>query len=194
MAEIIMDTDELKRVAVELSGFPKVAPKAMSAALNRTITTVKTDMRREAVAGYEVKSGAVTKSLSTTKASPSRLQATATSVGRPIALVHFKVKPKKPPTKRAKNPVQAKIKKSEGYSAINVKPAAFVQSVKGTVNVFKRQGKSRLPIKRLYSLSVPQMISNEAVIGRITDKAHKTLDARVTHEINYRLSKIKGDG
>ena len=125
MSEIIVDTEELKRVAVELSAFPKVAPKAMSAALNRTISTVKTDMRREAVAAYEVKSADVSKSLSVKKASPNRLTAEAISVGRPIALIHFKVKPRKPPAKRMKKQVLVKIKKSEGYAAIGTKPSAF---------------------------------------------------------------------
>lgn len=192
MAEVIVETKELKRVAVELSAFPKVAPKAMSAALNRTIATVKTDMRREAVAAYEVKSADVAKSLSVKKASPSRLTASAISAGRPIALIHFKVKPRKPPSKRTAKQVMVKIKKSEGYTTIGTKPSAFVQDVNGAVNVFKRIGAKRLPIKRLYSLSVPQMISNEEVINRITEKAHETLDKRVTHEINYRLKKIKG--
>lgn len=192
MSEIIVDTEELKRVAVELSAFPKVAPKAMSAALNRTIATVKTDMRREAVAAYEVKSGDVSKSLSVKRATPNRLTAEAISVGRPIALIHFKVKPRKPPTKRTNKQVLVKIKKSEGYAAVGTKPSAFVQSANGAVNVFKRTGKSRLPIKRLYSLSVPQMISNEQVITRIKDKAHETLNKRVTHEIEYRLNKLEG--
>lgn len=192
MAEIIVDTEELKQVAVELVAFPKVAPKAMAAALNRTISTVKTDMRREAVASYEVKSADVAKSLSVRKASPSRLTAEALSVGRPIALAHFKIKPRKPMAGKTRRKVMVKIKKSEGYVALNIKPSAFVQNPNGAINVFQREGKKRLPIKRLYSLSVPQMINNPEVLNRITVKAHETLDKRVKHEIEYRLKKIKG--
>lgn len=192
MPEMIVDTEQLKRVAVELSEYPKVAPKAMAAALNRTITTVKTEMKREAVAAYEIKAGDVNKTLSIKRASPSKLQAVASSVGRPIALIHFKVKPKKPPTKATRKRVMVKIKKSSGYSTINTKPSAFVQNASGAINVFQRKGAARLPIKRLYSLAVPQMIGSKAVMDRIQVKANETLDKRVTHEIEYRLGKIKG--
>lgn len=192
MAEIIVDTEELKRIAVELKAFPNVAPKAMSAALNRTISTVKTDMRREAVAEYEVKGSDVAKSLSVKKASPARLSAEALSKGRPLALSHFKFKPKKPMAGKTRRKVLVKVKKSSGFTEIKIKPPAFVQNPNGATNIFAREGESRLPIKRLYSLSVPQMISNKEVMNRITEKAHETLDKRVKHEIEYRLKKIKG--
>lgn len=192
MAELIVDTEELKKIAVELKAFPNVAPKAMSAALNRTISTVKTDMRREAVASYEVKSSDVAKSISVKKASPSHLSAEAISMGRPIALSHFKFKPKQPMAGKTRRKVMVKIKKSEGYGEIKRKPPAFVQNPNGATNIFAREGESRLPIKRLYSLSVPQMISNKEVLNRITEKAHATLEKRVEHEIKYRLEKIKG--
>ena len=158
MPEVEVEAAGLKKIAEELAEFPKVAPKAMTAALNRAIATVKTDMRKEAVAAYEIKGSDVNKSLSVKKASPSKLRAEALSVGRPIALIHFKVKPKNPPTKRTRKQIQVKIKKSAGYTPINIKPSAFVQKANGANNVFARTGKSRLPIKRLYSLSIPQMI------------------------------------
>jgi hypothetical protein len=192
MAEVIVDTEELKRIALELKGFPDVAPKAMSSALNRTITTVKTDMKREVVAAYEVKGSDVTKSLSVKKSSPNKLSAEAISQGRPIALAHFKFKPKKPMAGKTRRKVMVKVKKSEGFTEIKSKPAAFVQNPNGATNIFKREGQSRLPIKRLYSLSVPQMLGNQEVINRITVKAHETLEKRVKHEIEYRLKKIKG--
>ena len=190
MAAIIVDSEALKKVAIVLKGFPKVVPKAMSAALNRTISTVKTDMKREAVANYEVKSADVAKSLSVIRATPSRLNAVAISSGRPIALAHFKFKPKQPMAGRTRRKVMVKIKKSDGYKVIKKTPPAFVQNINGATNIFARTGKQRLPIKRLYSLSAPQMINNKEVINRITEKAHETLEKRVKHEIEYRLNKI----
>lgn len=192
MPEVEIDAKQLQKVAVELSEIPKVAPKAMASALNRTIATVKTDMKREAVAAYEIKGADVMKTLRVRKASPSNLRAEASSIGQPVALIHFKVKPRNPPTKQTKKQLQVKIKKSAGFQTIKMKPSAFVQSVKGANNVFARTGKNRLPIKRLYSLSIPQMISNDGVIQKITEKANETLEKRVQHEIEYRLNKIKG--
>ena len=192
MAEVEIDAKQLQKVAVELSEIPKVAPKAMAAALNRTISTVKTDMKREAVAAYEIKGADVTKTLRMRKASPSYLRAEVSSIGQPVALIHFKVKPKNPPTRRTNKQLQVKIKKSDGYKTIKRKPSAFVQNINGRNNVFAREGKNRLPISRLYSLSIPQMISNDGVLQKITDKANETLEKRVQHEIEYRLNKIKG--
>lgn len=192
MAEIEVDTKALKRVAVELAEVSKKdVPKAIVAALNRTIQTVGTDMKREAVQGYEIKAGDVQKTLKLKRASASQMQAAAQSTGKPLGLFHFKVKPRKRPTKRIKS-VKVKIKKADGYKDIKTNPKAFIAD-HNALNVFRREGKQRLPIKRLVSLSIPQMISNPASLARIQEHAEETLEKRTAHEIEYRLSKVKGD-
>ena len=191
MAEIQVDTKALKRVAVELAEVSKKdVPKAVVSALNRTIKTVGTDMKREAVKGYEIKAGDVQKTLKIGRASASNMQANASSTGRPLGLFHFKVKPRKP-TKRAKN-IKVKIKKTDGYKEIKTNPKAFIAN-KNALNVFKRVGKNRLPIERLATLSIPQMISQPQALERIQTHAEETLEKRVKHEIEFRLSKVKGD-
>jgi IS30 family transposase len=184
----------LDKAANRIKNFGKVAPKAMAAALNRTISTVKADMKREATAEYEIKSADVAKTLRVKRASAKRLYASAISEGRPVALIHFKVKPKKPPTKRATGYVQVKVKKSGGYTALKGERAGFVQNMNGGINVYQRETKKHLPVKRLYSLSIPQMISNKEVIARINKKAHETLEKRLEHEVNYRLEKLAKKG
>lgn len=192
MAEIEVDTKALKRVAVELEEVSKKdVPKAIVAALNRTIQTVGTDMKREAVKRYEIKAGEVQKTLKLKRASTSQMQANAQSTGRPLGLFHFKVKPRKRPTKKIKN-IQVKIKKADGYKAIKTSPKAFIAN-KNALNVFKRVGKSRLPIERLTTLSIPQMISNPEALEYIQSHAQETLEKRTAHEIEFRLSKVKGD-
>lgn len=192
MAEIEVDTKALKRVAVELGEVSKKdVPKAVVAALNRTITTVGTDMKKEAVKLYEIKSGDVQKTLKLKRASSSNMQASAQSTGKPLGLFHFKVKPRKRPTKRVKY-IKVKIKKADGYKDIKTNPKAFIAD-HNALNVFKRVGKSRLPIKRLTSLSIPQMISNPEALAHIQQHAQETLEKRTAHEIEYRLSKVKGD-
>ena len=103
MADITVDTKALKRVAVELAEVSrKDVPKAIVSAINRTAQGVKTDMRREAVKLYEIKSGDVQKTLKLKRASVSSMNAVATSAGRPLGLFHFKVKPRKRPTRKIK--------------------------------------------------------------------------------------------
>lgn len=190
--DIEVDTKALKRVAIELAEVSKKdVPKAMVAALNRTIQTVRTDMKREATQLYEIKSGDVQKTLKIGRASASRLQANAQSTGRPLGLFHFKVKPRKKPTKKIKA-VQVKIKKADGYKDIKTNPKAFIAN-HNALNVFKRVGKNRLPIVRLTTLSIPQMISNPVALANIQKHAQETLEKRTAHEIEYRLSKVKGD-
>ena len=192
MAEIEVDTKALKRVAIELADVSKKdVPKAIVSALNRTIQTVGTDMKREAVARYEIKSGDVQKTLKLKRASASQMQAAAQSTGKPLGLFHFKVKPRKRPTKRIKA-VKVKIKKSDGYKEIKTNPKAFIAN-KNALNVFKRVGEKRLPIVRLTTLSIPQMISNPEALANIQKHAEETLEKRTAHEIEYRLSKVKGD-
>ncbi len=192
MAEINVDTKQLQRVAVELAEVSKKdVPKAVVAAINRTIQTVGTDMKREAVAGYEIKSGDVQKTLKLKRASASNMQAVASSVGKPLGLFHFKVRPRKQP-KNPKKYIKVKIKKSDGFKEIKKSPRAFIAN-KNAANVFKRVGKNRLPIERLTTLSIPQMISRPAAIENIQRHAQETLQKRVDHEIEYRLSKVKGE-
>lgn len=187
--DVKIDTSSLGKVVVELNDFgAKEIPKAMSRAINRTISSVQTDMKREAVKGYEVISADVAKTLKTRKATKSNLSAQATSQGRPLALRHFKVKPSKRPSKAMKKKLQVKIKKSGGYQELNANPAGFW----GRGNVFAREGKSRLPIRRLYSLSIPQMISEPHALARIKENAENTLQKRVEHEINQSINRIEG--
>lgn len=190
--DIEVDTKALKRVAIELAEVSeKDVPKAVVAALNRTIQTVGTDMKREAVQNYEIKSSDVQKTLKINRASTSTMQANAQSTGRPLGLFHFKVKPRKRPSKPIKS-VKVKIKKTDGYKEIKTNPKAFIAN-HNALNVFRRVGKKRLPIVRLTTLSIPQMISNPVSLANIQKHAQETLEKRTAHEIEYRLSKVKGD-
>ena len=193
MAEVEIDAKQLNRIAEELIGFgKKEVTKAMSKALNDTISKTRTDMKRETVAVFAVKSSAVHKSISVKKSYKDRLQARATSTGKAIALIHFPVDPKKPPKKRTNKLVSVKIKKSDGYKVIKRNPSAFVQKMGKAINVWAREGKERFPVKRLHDRAIPQMISNEGVMNNIIESTNKQLDKRVEHHINQTLNKIKG--
>lgn len=192
MAEIEVDTKALKRVAVELFDVSKKdVPKAVVSALNRTIQMVGTDMKREAVKNYEIKAGDVQKTLKLKKATAGEMQAAAQSTGRPLGLFHFKVKPRKATTNKQKS-IKVKIKKTEGYKDIKTNPKSFIAN-HNALNVFRRVGKKRLPIKRLVTLSIPQMISSPVALKNIQHNAEVNLEKRINHEIEYRLSKVKGD-
>lgn len=98
---------------------------------------------------------------------------------------------------RAVKGVTAKIKKSGGN--INL-PTAFIQVANGGISVFARGvnkgggegfefGKKRMPIGKITSLSIPMMFVNDEVIDTVNSRVLEVLDNRITHELNYLLSK-----
>jgi hypothetical protein len=199
MSGLIVDTKEVKRLAIELEGLGKGAPAAVAAAINRSMTYLKTQMSREVTKSYEIQSKFIKESLSSTKATPGNLQAKAISAGHSRSLTRFKVKPTKLPQLKDKKiamrkKVQVKIKKGGGYKAVNVTPGAFLQTMNNATNIWKRKAKGKKYKGDFYvlrSLSVPQMIGNKKVIDELKEKAEDMLNKRLSHEIDYRTEKIK---
>lgn len=200
MVEISVDTNKLQRVAVELIDFgKKEVPRATVAALNRAAASAATETKREAKKGYEIKEKDLMRKdkkglppIRVQKASASRMSAGVLVVGRPKGLFNFKVK--KPKGKQKY--VKVKIKKGGGFKQLP--PNAFILHIadrKGNAigNVYARTTKHRYPLARLATLSVPQMVSKPEALANIQKKAQETLERRIDHEIDRRLSKVKGE-
>lgn len=185
---IIIDTKELKKVALKLSGVPKQIPGATAAALNRTLTYTITQTTREVTKKYSIKSRDIKKTIKKHKASKSKLNACMESRGSSIALHKFPHTPRKY-SKRSKA-VKVQIIKSKGKKTINTSPKAFVQTMNNTNGIFKRKSKKRTPVVILRTISVPQMISNEETMTKIEKLANNKLKERISHEIDWRLSKV----
>ena len=77
--------------------------------------------------------------------------------------------------KKRKQGVFVSIKKGSG----DIVPRSFAYS--GTF--FQREGKERLPIKRLFGPAVPQLFGNDAIKGEIAAEAMKKYEERLRHEI-----------
>lgn len=201
MVETIIDTKQVKRQLIELEGLSrKGAPAAVSAALNRAAQHASTLAKKEARKHYEIKAEYVKQAFKTIRrASVTKLKATIPISGHTRSLTRFKVKPVKVPRQKgvkvsARKQVQVKIKKLEGFKTIKTKPGAFLQVMKNATNVWQRKGTGKSDVKVLRSLSVPQMVGSEKAIEEIKRKALEMVDKRLTHEINYRLDKIKSRG
>ncbi|MFG6179679.1 phage tail protein, partial [Halomonas sp. THAF12] len=143
---------------------------------------VKKEVRKE----YEIKSKDVGETLQVTKANRSSLGAEVRSQGELIPLDRFKVSPKTVNPKR-KSPIKVAVKK-DGLKKVM---GAFVLDINGK-KVFERTGESRLPIRRLFGPSVPQMINNEAVHEEIHAQGQETFENRLDHEINRILNRGRG--
>lgn len=188
-ANLIIDTKQVKRVAIELQKIPGQIPKATMQAMNRTIDHIYTQTSKEVRKDYVIKDADVKSTLRKIKATPGRLGGAVISSGRTLTLYHhFKVSPSNP-KKGRRYQLKVTIKKGKP-ELIMTDPKPFIATANNAKQVMKRVGKARKPVTVLRSLSVPQMISNETIMQNIQISAQKMLDKRIEHEISRRLKKV----
>lgn len=158
----------------QLQNSDKQLEKALYFAKNRALNTVKTELARGVPKKYDTKQKTIRDRTRVNK------DAGEVSVkGSPIRLFKFRVTPTSP----RRQLVTASVKR-----ASKSLPNAFVQQMRnGTIGVFERVGKSRYPIRQLYSVSAPQMAGNEEVLEGAMERASIVFDERLSHEIGRLL-------
>ena len=200
MAEKFIDIDgeALFKVVEALQHAPKEIRPAIAHAINKTMDSTITQVKREVAAEYTIKQKDVSKAITRKRATVSKLTGAAIAEGGQVALYKFKHTPVQPPPKQIyKQQVKAQVKKNGGKKPVKNKAGnkAFVQTVSGNHMIFARVRKSRLPIEKLFALSVPQMISDKndskGSIQRIKARTEEMLEKKIEQEINYRLLKIQ---
>ena len=112
--------------------------------------------------------------------------------GRLLTPVHFSMTPKTRPDNGKKYKVKAGIikgaKKVLG-SGVFLAPSGAA----GTTHIpFKREGKKRLPIQAIRTVSIPQMITNEKVAEDITARMEELLMTRLQHNTERLAAKKNG--
>lgn len=158
----------------QLKNSDKQLEKALYFAKNRALNTVKTELARGVPKRYDTKQKTIR---DRTRVNKNTGEVSVT--GSPIRLFKFRVTPTSP----RKQLVTASVKR-----ASKSLPNAFVQQMRnGTIGVFERVGKSRYPIRQLYSVSAPQMAGNEEVLEGAMERASIVFDERLSHEIGRML-------
>lgn len=175
---IAVDERIIRSVQAQLSGIEHKAPNVIANALNRTMSNLAANINREVRAKYNIKTSDIKGSLEKKRANKNNLSASIKSKSGVIGLDHFKVSPLKVQPKR-KKPIKTAVKKGATKSL----PGGFVQDVNG-LKVFVRNTKKRLPIRRLYGPSIPQMIENENIRDELDLKASAMFKQRLDHEIS----------
>lgn len=179
-----LDNQIVEDIERRLGSFSRKAPNVLSNAINRAVTNVNSNVKKEVRKEYIIKAADIQRTLKVTKATKSNLKGEVKSIGSPIGLDKFKVTPKTVNPRR-KTPIKAGVKKGNLKKLLH----AFVADVNGT-KVFEREGRARLPIKKLFGPSVPQMLRNEDVRTVIEREGQQTFLNRSNHEIN----RILGSG
>lgn len=158
----------------QLKNADKQLEKALYFAKNRALNTVKTELARGVPKRYDTKQKTIR---DRTRVNKNTGEVSVT--GSPIRLFKFRVTPTSP----RKQLVTASVKR-----ASKSLPNAFVQQMRnGTIGVFERVGKSKYPIRQLYSVSAPQMAGNEEVLEGAMERASIVFDERLSHEIGRLL-------
>lgn len=182
-----IDYSELKDLNRKLKKHPKEARNAMRSAVNRTISRIVTNTAKEVKKEYPaIIRKDIKETLNIEKATLSNLTGIVESTGSRLRASKF---PHKISRKRNRSPVSVKIKGS--YKTSGNSPVMFGEGVGGNRGargreIYKREGKTA---ETVYTLSIPQMISNENVYKAIADDASEFLVKRFEHEYYYRINK-----
>lgn len=159
------------------------ARRAVSRALNKTAANVRTaassSIRRRRALSAKV----VRDAMAIRRASPAKLVSSLVVTGKPIPLRDYKARQTKKGVTAQVSPGKRKLISHRGNRAF------IVQKIGG--HVFAREGKERLPIKKLFGPSLPSTFVQEEVRTAWTATAREALPKRLAEEVRFELSKGK---
>lgn len=186
MAKVIYcDTSDVDRLVKDMQSFlsPQTTHAAIASALNRTLTYVSAETKRQVQAEYYV-TKSLDKSVEKKRATRSDLTAEARYTGKPLPLYIFK---NKAPANQYRSPVTVTVKRSNGAQTHEgSNPAMF----KAYGHKIKLRDAGQRNIRSAYTVSIPQMVANEDVYEVIAKKAEAKLHERLIHELEWRISKL----
>lgn len=185
---IEISAEAVERVQKLLESVPKGAEKALSSAINRGLSRVKTGASKRVKEVYTVQGRAFNEAtkIRVNKADTGNLVGFVSFSGYKIPLYKFQVTPKAPGTRQQ---VRAAIMKGGGTPFEN----AFIAQMKsGHVGVFERKTQKRFPVEEIMGLSAAQMIGNENIIAGLEAEAQEIVNERLEHEIDRLLNGYGG--
>lgn len=159
----------------------QIINRAISSTINKVATQTRTAISKEVRTVYNVKAKAVKDATTLRRARVGDNEAFVFGTGKRIPLRDFGAR-------QTRIGVTVKVKKAGGRKRL---PSAFVvQSIGG--NVFLRETRRRLPIRKLVGPAIPQMITSPDVIQRILDNA-ETISPRIFEsELQFRIRRALG--
>lgn len=203
--EVQFEFDQASVQAIEkrLGKMKSQAPRALKNALNATAKDARKDLAHKAQETYAVKMGGFTSSMKLTPANTGNLEAVIKTRGEHLEFKYFSVQGGRGPNG---SPLTVTINKKHGgrkriergfknniAAAGQTRSKATAKGAKGSKVVANRAaqrlGSSRLKIKKLFSVSVPQMIGNERdVYGIVEPNIKSNLQKNVDNQVSRILS------
>lgn len=185
---IEISSEDIERVETMLTGVPKGAERAFSAAINRGLSHTKTQAFKKVRNVYAVNQNELNKATRTRvqKANTGNLAGYVSFSGVKIPLYKFQVTPKTPRTGKK---VRAGVMKNGGAT---FEDAFIAKMDSGHTGIFERITSKRLPIEEKMGLSAAQMVKNEVIMEQLEKEAQEKVDERLKHEIDRILNGYGG--
>ncbi|MEK3996682.1 phage tail protein [Psychrobacillus sp. FSL K6-2365] len=180
---VVINENQVNEIQNRLGQFKKKTPNVVASALNRGMSNMQANIKREVRKEYHIKAGDIDVTLQKNRANKGNLSASVASIGGVIPLDKFKVSPKSINPKR-KSTISVAVRK-DGTKKFK---GAFMTDINGP-KLFIRVKKTRLPIERLFGPSIPQMIGREDIVQRIQLEGQETFDRRLDYEIDRILGR-----
>ena len=173
---VTVDDSQLKK----LEDLPEVGKKAMSTALNKTLNRVVRTTTEEVNAEYSPLRRGVKSAMTLKRANWNKLEAEAIFTGRQIKASGFS---RRIPKNRYRAPVALKVKKNFVTSSGN---PVIMFGGHGREVFRRRMGTDK--VETAYTLSIPQMVSNEVVYQRVAEDAQNYLRKEFDKELIRRVN------
>jgi len=186
------DENLLRVIEDALGDLKSESRKVLKNAVNKTARQAKEDLAEKAKETYVVKKTRFTKAMATKNATIAKPEATINITSDQLELKDFKVSPATYKTGSNRPSVtKAKVLLSSGMKPLASSNKAFLAKFSnGHVSVVQRRSKSRFPLKKLLSNSIPKMVgSQKRVYGIVEPEIYDNLMANVQAEIRKVLSK-----
>ncbi len=188
------DTGDVLKAQMKLARLRDNANLVLSRAVNRSLSNVSKNMKKQVVERYHVKPMQVGKTIRVTRrASVSNPTAHIRSTGRHITLKSFQMTPGRR-SRRLKSgkyspPVyKASVLKDHGLQRLSGTPKPFIQRVNnGNIISVRRISEDSRKIEGVYGPAVPQMLKNQEILKIINHDAEVMMSKRVTHEFDRLL-------
>ncbi len=188
MIEVIVNRGQMRALREMLRSIPRDVPKALTRALNKVAKSTHVKILRKISGEYAVSQRDLKeKNVFLIRANYKNLRAIIRIKGRRIQILAFKAK-------QLKKGVSYKIKKKGGRKIVyafmesppgsgksTMMPVKGKSTSEGHRGVFKRRGKSRLPIVELYGPSVPAIFQN------VREFAAETLQREIGNKLGKEL-------
>lgn len=179
--DVRIDQAHLNRAYQALRLIPGAFPRAVAAASNRTLETMRTDTVNETSERYFAKPGDIRKTITLKRASAGKLSAVMLSRGARKNISKYQITPKSPRAGR-KDGFMGAVKREGGLKPLPEGTFMINTPNAGPV-LFLRTSRGKWGIEHVHSPSIPQIIKNKDTVDAVETHAQEVFVKRLDHEV-----------